>query len=391
MLRQMKAHYINRLMKAQLSIALKNKKHILLTGKPATGLSTFINQSCHVDLTLNFKEADTFRKITLQKNLESLLEIINSENIKTIVFDHIEQLPLGLKTFLNLISGLNNKTLIFISNNLSESESLNVDVINLFAQFKLGPLTTHELHTTPDQLPSLLKYGTLPITVANEINEVLLYDYVGTLFTSELIKGSIQKNTSNLSRFLNAAAQENGQLTNYEQLALHCEIPARTIREYYQMLIKKNWGYLLTAYQSPHIKSSKKNKFYFFDIGVAHALANHFDIDTDLTKKEIALKQLIFLELIALKSYVQPDLNIEFWEDYSNNTIDFVINAQFAFCVTLSQSPHLNHVKHIKKFAQHHPEIKCFLISMNKEVSHVNEVKNIYLHRFLHEIWNDFF
>ncbi|MEZ4270979.1 MAG: DUF4143 domain-containing protein [Myxococcota bacterium] len=60
---------------------------------------------------------------------------------------------------------------------------------------------------------------------------------------------------------------------NFSSIASDAEVPARTVREYFQLLEDTLVGELLPAFRkTTRRKAMTSAKFYFFDVGVAHAL-----------------------------------------------------------------------------------------------------------------------
>lgn len=74
-------------------------------------------------------------------------------------------------------------------------------------------------------------------------------------------------------RFLEVAAQCNGKILNYANIARDVGVDDKTIKKYFTLLEDTLLGFFLEPYQNSFRKRlSHKPKFYFFDSGVVRAL-----------------------------------------------------------------------------------------------------------------------
>jgi hypothetical protein len=104
--------------------------------------------------------------------------------------------------------------------------------------------------------------------------------YVSTYLREEIQAESLVRKLPQFFRFLTVAALANGQTLNFEQISNDAQVPASTIREHYQILADTLVGFTLNPWQSSgNRKSVSRAKFYIFDTGVAHTLAQTQGID----------------------------------------------------------------------------------------------------------------
>ena len=68
-------------------------------------------------------------------------------------------------------------------------------------------------------------------------------------------------------------------------------------------------------------------KFYFFDIGVAHALLAKKHIEKGTPDFGKALEHLVFLEIHAYINYTRSDKKLYYWRTNSQIEVDFVIDG----------------------------------------------------------------
>ena len=105
--------------------------------------------------------------------------------------------------------------------------------------------------------------------------------------------------------FLTAAAVRRGQPIVFERLASDAAVPARTVREYFQVLEDTLLGTLLRPFspREPRRKPMSHAKLYFFDVGVANVLAGITHVEAGSPTFGLALEQLVFCELRAWLAY----------------------------------------------------------------------------------------
>lgn len=355
------------------------KKNLLVFSPRQTGKSSYLKAHSQVDLYLNLQEADTFRKLSFQKNI--IAQLLTPE-MKVVALDNVHRLP----SLLDQVEQLNkNHGVRFI---LSAAQPMKAHTVLSAEQTDilfLLPFCSEELQND-FKISQILNYGSLPSIYDSEHKDVLLNDYVGNLFQTEFVQSGKIRKIENFSRFLNAAAAYNGKFLQFEEIAKVCESPARTVREYYELLKELRLGYEIPCTTSR--KGARRSKFYFFDIGMVNALNNDFSIETDFEKTEAALKHLVLLELLAYKHYRDPQLKIEFWCDYQGNEIDFLLNDEVAIEVRATKSLNLQHARRLKKFQEKHPAKKAFLVSQDEHLPDWSDIKTYSIKSFLTRLWS---
>lgn len=114
------------------------------------------------------------------------------------------------------------------------------------------------------------------------------------------------------------AGQVNTELLNFANVGNDAQVPARTVREYFQLLEDTLVGHVLPPFQATRKRKPVSTaKFYFFDTGVANALSGRRDLAPNTTEYGRALEHLIFLELKAYLDYQRRDERLMFWRSQS--------------------------------------------------------------------------
>ena len=125
------------------------------------------------------------------------------------------------------------------------------------------------------------------------------------------------------TRFLKFSALTNGALLNFSNIANDAAVPASTVREYYAILEDTFIGFLLPAWtKSVKRKALSTAKFYYFDIGVQHCLADiqQLPMQSDLYGK--AFEHFIALELRAYLSYTRKRCALSYWQAKNGQEVD---------------------------------------------------------------------
>jgi predicted AAA+ superfamily ATPase len=145
----------------------------------------------------------------------------------------------------------------------------------------------------------------------------------------EIRAEALARNVESFSRFLHTAAFCNAQLVNYEAVARDAQVPARTVREYFQILTDTLIGTVLEPLVVGR-KAVSHGKFYFFDIGVANALSGRTSTPEGSAEYGAAFETWIFHELNSWRGTLAPHVPIRFWRTHEGQEVDFVLGDDVA-------------------------------------------------------------
>ena len=259
--------------------------------------------------------------------LEQLISF--QENVKFVVIDEVQKIPMLLNEVHRLIEEKNIKFLL----TGSSARKLKVQNVNLLAgrawEAKLNPLTMHEIPSF--SLDRYLNYGGLPAIYLSESPAEELKAYVNTYLKDEIQNEAIVRKIQAFTKFLTFAAITSGKMLNFSSIANDAGVSATTIREYYQILEDTLIGTLIPAWQ----KTSKRKavssaKFYFFDVGVMHRLAGIKYVDRKSDLFGFAFEHFIAMELKSYIDYKRLDLTLSYWCSKHGNEVDFIIGDDIA-------------------------------------------------------------
>ncbi|MBI4677464.1 MAG: ATP-binding protein [Elusimicrobia bacterium] len=196
--------------------------------------------------------------------------------------------------------------------------------------FHLHPFSSFELG--PDfSLADALQWGTLPKAAAlqdPEDRKRFLRAYVQTYLKEEIQVEQAVRKVEPFRRFLEVAAQSNGEILNYSRLGREAGIEAKSVERYFQILSDTLLGFFLEAYH-PSIRKRQlsKPKFYFFDLGACRAAQNALDIPV-LPRTFAygrAFEHLVILECIRLNDALERGFGFSYLRTKDDAEVDLII------------------------------------------------------------------
>ncbi|MBI5346402.1 MAG: ATP-binding protein [Chlamydiae bacterium] len=325
--------------------------HIFLFGPRGTGKSTLLkqrfnqNQCLWLDLLDSHVEDQFFRN---PSDLNAIVKALPKEIIYVII-DEIQKVPKLLDEVHRLIEETDK---IFILTG-SSARKLKRGGANLLAGrafvYHLHPLSCFELKNQFD-LEKALHWGTLPKIFSLEENtekSEFLRSYADTYLKEEIWSEQVIRKLPPFRRFLEVAAQCNGKIINYANIAMDVGVDDKTIKEYFFILEDTMIGFFLEPFHNSFRKRLvEKPKFYFFDPGVVRSLSRR--LSASLTSKTAAygeaFEHFILLEFIRLGSYFQPDYRFSFIRTMGDVEVDLVIErpGKQLLCIEIKSSDTIN-------------------------------------------------
>ncbi len=145
----------------------------------------------------------------------------------------------------------------------------------------MHPLTFTELGAS-FSLSEYLAWGGLPAiwTMMPDERREYLESYTLTFLKEEIQAEQVVRNLAPFRRFLDVAAQCNGKVINYSNIARDVDADPKTIKSYYEILVDTRLGVFVEAFHTSRRKRLiRAPKFYFFDTGVTRALARQLEMN----------------------------------------------------------------------------------------------------------------
>lgn len=311
------------------------EKSLFLLGPRQTGKSTLLQTNFKDSLFVDLLHSKTFLDLSSNPSrLESLVTGrfgITPSSGSIVVIDEVQKLPELLNEVHRLIE--KHKDLRFVLTGSSARKLRRTD-INLLGgrarRIYFHPLVLEEAtskkFTADDALLRMLQIGGLPNVLQSKSPESELDDYVGLYLKEEIQNEALTRSIGNFSRFLKVAAASNTEQIIFSNIASDSQVPARTVREYFQILEDTLVGHLLPAFNEGSIRKPMTSpKFYLFDVGVANALSGRFLSAFDTAEFGKTFEHFVFCEIRAAIDYLQPNVELFYWRTTSKLEVDFVM------------------------------------------------------------------
>lgn len=357
-----------------------------LFGARGTGKTTLLNQRLPSEETLTIDLLDPDTEDRLSRHPAELSERLAQApgNIKWIFIDEIQKIPKLLDVVHWEIENSRFKfALTGSSARKLKRGSANLLAGRAFVNY-LFPLTHLELAENFN-LGSALKYGTLPkLTMfkTEEERQAFLRAYVLTYIKEEIKEEQVVRKLAPFRRFLEVAAQVNGEILNYTNIGRDVGVDTKTVQSYFHILEDTLLGVILEPFHlSVRKRQSKNPKFYFMDPGVKRALDRTLTVD--LVPRTYAygkaFEHFIIVEILRLNSYLQKDYRFSYLRTKDNAEIDLIIERPgMPMALIEIKSTHQVAEKDIgslKRFSRDFQNCEAFCLSLDATPRMANGIK----------------
>ncbi len=191
---------------------------------------------------------------------------------------------------------------------------------------KIFPLSVREYKENGLPLDRILVEGTLPgLLHRSEPSERQAYlrDLLETFILKDIKYLIKEENIKAFNHLLYLLANRQGSLVSVSSLAREVGLTARTIEKYLTVLEQTYVCYSLPSFSSNLANELKKSlKYYFYDLGIRHAILKNFEDDLEARQdKGVLYESQVFLELLQK---VSPTTSLYFWRTKRKEEVDFV-------------------------------------------------------------------
>ena len=363
---------------------LLKRKSFFLFGPRATGKSTLIRQKlADKAIVIDLLESRLFMKLSADpSNLE---EIIARDESAIVVIDEVQRVPELLNEVHRLIENRGRRFLL----TGSSARKLRRGKANLLAgrvwEAKLFPFTYCEI--AQFNLDRYLRYGGLPAVYLSEYPEEELDAYVNTYLKEEIMAEGLVRALPPFSRFLRSLAISNSEVINFTKLANDCQVPTSTVREYVGLLEDTLTGFLLPSWsESRKRKAIKSGKFFFFDPGVVHTLADTRGLDRNSDLYGKSFEQFVGMELRAYLSYQRIKEPLSFWRTIYGQEVDFLIGEKVAVEVKATTRVTKRDLKGLKALEEEGVFESYYLVTQDPVESKAGNIRVVHWQDFLERL-----
>jgi len=378
--------------------ALAAERSFFFLGPRQTGKSTLLRKSLPAAMFLDLLDAQTFRSLSASPGLIEERARTMKGRRKVIILDEIQKLPELLDEVHRLMEL--EKPLRFILTG-SSARKLRARGQNLLggraSLVRMHPIVYPEIGTVSPRRTwtDLLQWGGLPSVLLSGTPKEDLQAYVGLYLQEEIRAEGLARSIPNFSRFLETAAAMNGEIVNYTKLGNDAQLSPRTVRDYFQILEDTLVGNLLSPFQQTRTrKAVATEKFFFFDVGVTHALLERWSVSPRTPEYGRVLEHLIERELRASLDYLHSGRRLFFWRSLSQMEVDFVLaegqKPVVAIEVKASRSVSPRDLKGLRAFGEDWPRIRRIVVSLERYPRTTEDrIEILPVEEFLSQLWDE--
>lgn len=291
-----------------------------------------LREQFHSDVALFLDLLDPEMEERFSRDPNQLTRLVEAlpESSQWVVIDEIQKLP----KLLDVVHALITKTSHHFAMTGSSARQLRRGSANMLAGrafvLQLFPLTHRELGEHFN-LEHALHWGTLPHLTHLTLDidkQRYLNTYARVYLKEEVWNEQLVRNLDPFRKFLEVAAQTNGEIINYARIASDVLADRKTVQSYFQILEDTLLGFFLEPYhQSIRKRQRQSPKFYLFDGGIKRALSGEvsFPIGEGTYAYGKAFEHFVLCELIRLNSYQEKDYRFSYLRTAGNVEIDVII------------------------------------------------------------------
>lgn len=378
---------IDRLIK----IELPRGQSAFLWGARKTGKTSYLRAAYPKSIIYDLLQTDLFFDLAKRPYLlrEQLLAVDPARLKEPVIIDEVQKIPQLLDEVHWLIE---NKRIRFILCG-SSARKLKRGKANLLGgrawRYEMHPLVSAEV--ADFHLLRALNRGMLPVHYLEEEYDKSLQAYVRDYLKEEVFDEGLTRNVPAFSRFFDAMGYSHGELTNYSNIARDCGVDAKTVKEYYQILVDTLLGTMIEPYKRRQERQviTKAGKFYLFDVGVAGAITRRQMAHEKGEAFGKAFEHFILMEILAHRSYQDLGYDVNFWRLKSGLEVDFVLGrGQVAIEVKGSSRIDKADLRPMKAFLQEYKPRRAFIVCSELHPRVHEGIDILPWRHFLKTLWN---
>jgi predicted AAA+ superfamily ATPase len=357
-----------------------------LFGARGTGKSTFLKQYFSRDETVLWIDLlDPEEEDRYSRNARELTEQLDAagKKVKWVVLDEIQKVPKLLDVVHCRIETARTR----FAMTGSSARKLKRESTNLLAGrafiYNLFPLTHRELGADFN-LDEALRFGTLPGLLkfgSIEEKSAFLRAYALTYLKEEVWSEHLVRRLDPFRKFMEIAAQCNGEIINYANIARDVGADIKTVQSYFEILEDTLVGFLLEPFhQSVRKRQRQAPKFYLFDPGVRRALDRTLTVDLKPGSYSYgkAFEHLVIAEAWRLNAYGQCDFRFSYLRTKDDAEIDLIVErpGRATALVEIKSSDRIDDrdTRSLERFAAAMPRTQAFCLSRDRAAKKIGSI-----------------
>ncbi len=360
---------------------------VFLWGARQVGKSTLVKKLFPDAKVYDLLKSDEYSRL-LRKPQLLREELISYDETKIVIIDEIQKIPSLLdevhwlivnRGIRFILCGSSARKLKRVGTNLLGGRALPV---------MLFPFVSAEI--SDFNLFRAINNGMIPRHYMVQNPQKRLEAYIGVYLKEEIQEEAVVRQLSSFNRFLDVAAQCDGEMINYTNIAQDCGVSATTIKEYFNILEQTLIGYMIPAFTlSKKRRAITTKKFYYFDVGVVNYLLNRSNLQPGSIDFGHAFEHFMIQEIVAYLSYYEKREKLSYWRTANGYEVDAIIgDARVAIEFKSSEEVQSKHTKGLKAFEEDFPDARKIIVSLDFNKRILNGIEVIPALEFLQMLWN---
>lgn len=360
---------------------------VFLWGARQVGKSTLVKKLFPDAKVYDLLKSDEYSRL-LRKPQLLREELISYDETKIVIIDEIQKIPSLLdevhwlivnRGIRFILCGSSARKLKRVGTNLLGGRALPV---------MLFPFVSAEI--SDFNLFRAINNGMIPRHYMVQNPQKRLEAYIGVYLKEEIQEEVVVRQLSSFNRFLDVAAQCDGEMINYTNIAQDCGVSATTIKEYFNILEQTLIGYMIPAFTlSKKRRAITTKKFYYFDVGVVNYLLNRSNLQPGSIDFGHAFEHFMIQEIVAYLSYYEKREKLSYWRTANGYEVDAIIgDARVAIEFKSSEEVQSKHTKGLKAFEEDFPDARKIIVSLDCNKRILNGIEVIPALEFLQMLWN---
>jgi predicted AAA+ superfamily ATPase len=356
-----------------------------LFGARGTGKSTLLRQLFAADKPLWIDLLDPEQEHRYSVRPRELMEQIRAalDRFDWVVIDEIQKVP----KLLDVVHAAIEAHGVRFALTGSSARKLKRNSVNLLAGrafvYHLFPLTSSELGNAFD-LTKAMHYGTLPGLLpfaGDDERKAFLRAYALTYLKEEVWFEHLLRKLDPFRRFLEVAAQCNGEIVNCSNIARDIGTDHKTVSSYFEILEDTLLGFLLEPFHASVRKRQRQApKFFLFDLGVTRALGGTLNVELVPGTYGFgrAFEQFVLLEIVRLSNYRQKDYRFSYLRTKDGAEIDLIVErpgSRLAL-VEIKSTDRVDErdIRDLSRFLPDFPDAEAFCLSRDKVRKKIGDI-----------------
>ena len=377
----------------ELRLDLPARQSAFLWGPRKTGKSTLLAKRFPHSARFDLLETRTLLEFTREPWLfaERVLALDAEQRARPIIVDEVQKVPALLDETHRLIERYG---LAFVLCG-SSARKLKRGGANLLGgrawRFDLHPLAWPEV---PEfDLLRALNRGLVPQHYDAARHRRALAGYVEDYLKEEVFNEGLTRNAPAFARFFDALGFYHGQVLNFSNIARDCGVDAKTVREYFQILVDTLLGVFVDPLGRSRSRAviTRAPKFYLFDVGVAGYLSGRRLERAAGPDFGLALEHLVLMEILAWRSYREKNVSLRYWRTKSGLEVDFVLgrDADVGIEVKSTRRVRPADLRGLRAFCEEHSPRGAIVVSNDPAPRRAGDIDVLPWKVFLDRLWGN--